>query len=235
MIKSKLLRAIPLVFAVVLTLSSAMSCSEDEAVPTEPAGAFLLFNQALAERDNEVVWELLDAPTKALFEEYYQKLQAADLIIERYFDPVDRAPAREKAGLGILNEIEDGRGLFLFLFDSEVIAYDKDQEVGADIEELHLNEDENRATILTNSGERYELVLEDDQHWRISSFREMLKKKLYPIHVSLEALKEYAKEAIEKEEERRSQLLATYKIELENQKAREKALKEAEQKKNNHK
>jgi len=198
-------------------------CKEERPEPTDPEGAFRLFQEAIAERDEDGLWQYLDVTTKELFYEQYVALVRIDRIIETYFDPSEHRYMRRRTGAYLLQQeqITSPEALYRFLFDIEAIAYDRDHEVGASVDKLTYDEsDPTIATIVTRGGQTFLMVQEDDGHWRTPSLRNFFEEALAPIALSEEAMKEFAKENLLGEIERRKQVIEYFQRQVHRQQKR---------------
>jgi hypothetical protein len=192
-----------------LTLS-LLACSEDKPEPTTPEGAFKLFYEALASHDEDGVWEYLDQTTKDVFIDAYRTLLRIDKVIDTYFDPSERKYIKKRTGSYLLKEqsIDSGQALYRFLFDLDALSFDLDHEVGADIQEMSFtDETESIAQLQTRGGQSFIFLREDDLVWRTASLRNLFEAGLAPIMQSEAALREFARENLNDELERRKRII----------------------------
>lgn len=193
-----------------LLVSLAAACEEDRPEPTDPEGAYRLFIEAIEAKDEDAVWEYLDQGTKDLFAEQYKALVRIDRIIEAYFDPSEHRYMRERTGAYLLESehIDSAKALYHFIFDVRDIVFEGDHEVGATIDEFnYTDEDETVAMILTRGGQSFVMMKEEDKIWRTASLRNMFEDAVTPIKNSESALKDFAKENLMDERQRRVEVV----------------------------
>ena len=210
--------------ALAVLVSLAASCQEDRPGPTDPEGAYRLFMEAIEAKDEDAVWEYLDQGTKDLFAEQYKALVRIDRIIEAYFDPSEHRYMRERTGAYLLEteHIDSAKALYQFIFDVDDIVFEEDHEVGATIDEFNYSdEEETVAMILTRGGQSFVMVCqsrandlpcdnkvkEEDKIWRTVSLRNMFEDAVAPIKNSESALKDFAKENLMDERQRRIEVV----------------------------
>lgn len=181
----------------------ATSACEEELLPQEPRGSYLLFRQAVFQGDADQVWEYLDKDTRDLFEQRYQTLIAmADQIVQ-FLPAVDQKLARQQTGVVLLAEhgIQSGKDLFKAVFKPKAIEITPEIEVGTEVSEMELNEAENEAVIVTYSGTVYRLVVEDDGIWRITNWRELVESRTQWVAGNQTALEQTVSDLINEEKE----------------------------------
>ena len=157
-----------LALALALTLSAFSGCS-GELDPRDPSDAYLMFRDALGEGDSQKVWARVDEHTRAYFERSYLDLQDMGDSIERYLPQSDHRLARSQSGVKLLDEVSDGRTLFLRVLTPEALPLQEDEyKLGSDIAELSLNEEETRAKVVTKGGQTFLLTRDpSDEQWYV--------------------------------------------------------------------
>ncbi len=185
-----------------LIVVMASSCS-DELLPEEPEGAYLLWRQALINGDTEGVYNYLDKDTRKLLDERATTLSAMSDDIVRYLPQVDQRLARKQTGAVLLKEkdVQDGRKLFLFLFQPDKLDISPEIEVGTEISDIELNEAGDTAAIKTDGGDQFILVREEDQIWRLSSWKGLCDKRTQWILDNQSALEQTVQDLITEEQE----------------------------------
>jgi hypothetical protein len=144
----------------------------DELDSSEPEGAYYIFRNALLEGDAETVWKRTDSDSRAYFQQRYEHLVEMDQTIERYLPQTDHKIARKQSGTVLLDEVEDGKGLFLKVFQPENLTATEAIRIGSDLDELKVAEDDSAAKVVTRAGQEY-LLSHDQQseEWHVMLVR----------------------------------------------------------------
>lgn len=158
--------AAPLMASCVCLMVTQLGCS-DELDPTAPGDAYLMFRDAMWAGDAEAVWARTDPETHAYFQQSYEDLTEMSETIERYLPQADHRLAKRQAGVILLREAEDGKGLFLKIFQPEKLPKDEAYKLGSDVAEVEVAEDESFAKIKTRGGREYYLTKGDDEQWYV--------------------------------------------------------------------
>lgn len=200
-------RSLALLLAFALLL---VACEEERPEPTEPDGAFKLFQESLEQNDREALWEYLDQETKDLFTQHYRALVRMDKIIETYFDPSEHRYLRDRTGAFLLKEanIDSPEALYRYTLNPSTIEFGDDEAVGAEIDELvYSDEEQTIAQIKTDANQSFVFIKEQDGIWRTASLRNIVEEALKPIANGEEAMKEFARENLVAERERRLEVI----------------------------
>lgn len=150
-----------------LLLSAVPGCSS-ELDPTQPDGAYQLFRDALLAGDAEGVWKHSDEATHLYFEERFEHLGQMDKTIEQFLPQTDHRIARQQSGAILLDEVKDGKGLFMKIFQAQKFNDDEAIRIGSDIDELTVNKEDTAARVLTRAKQVYLLKKDPkSEQWRI--------------------------------------------------------------------
>jgi hypothetical protein len=189
------------VFMALLLLGSA-GCA-DELDPKQPQGAYLIFRQALFAQDGEAAWDYLDAGTQAVFEDRAKILDSMSQDILRFLPQVDQRLARRQTGAELIKakQVTDGKALFILLFTPAAVPVTPEIEVGTQISSVEVNDAEDEAIVVTESGQQYRLVLEEDGTWRVSSWRDLAIERTKWILDNQTALTQTVQDLIAEEKE----------------------------------
>lgn len=152
--------------ALLMMLGWAAGCSS-ELDPSKPDGAYHLFRDALLAGDAEGVWKNSDAATHLYFQDRYEHLSDMDETIAQFLPQTDHRIARQQSGAVLLDEVKDGKGLFLKIFQSEGFA-DEAIRIGSDIDELKVNKEGTTARVVTRAEQIYLLGKDgESERWHI--------------------------------------------------------------------
>jgi hypothetical protein len=202
------------ILAVLLVAPLVMAGCGENLDPTQPEGAYNLFRKALVSGDAEAVWQRLAPSSHEYFDEQYERLEKMDATIERYLPATDHKLAREQAGSILTDQVEGGKGLFLKVFSGASMPEDAAYEVGMNIEEVTVTEDEQSAKLLTRGGQTFILTrVEGSEEWFVMLVRskEMsaaVKKSLGWLDANESALDKTVEDLIEEEKAKREALIA---------------------------
>lgn len=187
----------------VATLVSLGSGCADELDPKQPQGAYLIFRQALFSQDADTAWDYLDGGTKAVFEDRARALDAMGEDIVRFLPQVDQRLARKQTGAELLRDkrVIDGESLFKLLFTPSAVPVTPEIEVGSQISSVEVNDAEDEAIIVTESGQQYRLVIDEDGVWRVSSWRDLAVERTKWILDNRTALTQTVQDLIAEEKE----------------------------------
>jgi len=195
-----------------MMLAWAPGCSS-ELDPTEPDGAYYLFRDALLAGDGEGVWKYSDQATHAYFQDRYEHLVEMDETIEQFLPLTDHRIARQQSGAVLLDEVKDGKGLFLKLFQSQKFAEDEAIRIGTDIDELEVNKDSTAARISTRAKQVY--LLDRDkksEQWHImlmeSETSKSIENSLGWLGHNESALQQTVEDLVAEQREKREAIIA---------------------------
>lgn len=150
-----------------MLMSAALGCSS-ELDPTQPDGAYYLFRDALLAADGEGVWKHSDEATHLYFQERFEHLGEMDKTIDQFLPQTDHRIARQQSGAILLDEIKDGKGLFLKIFQAKNLADNEAIRIGSDIDELTVNKERTAARVMTRAEQVYLLKKSaDSEQWHI--------------------------------------------------------------------
>ncbi len=198
-------------FAVLLLLVPLFSACGENLDPRSPEGAYNVFRASLLAGDAEGVWARLAPSTHEYFDEQHQRLVKMDSTIKKYLPPTDHKLAREQAGSILTDEVKDGHGLFVKVFNGANLPDDESYKVGMDVEEVTVTEDEQSAKLLTRGGQTYILTrVEGSEEWFIMLVRsnDAVKKSLTWLDSNETALDKTVEDLIEEETAKREKLIA---------------------------
>lgn len=159
----------PILFVVVaglLSLIGSSGCS-GEADVTEPEGGYAAFRAAMLARNPDAVWATLSDDTRQLFREVLATLEATDSMVDQ-LQPTDRQQAREAIGAELLDEIDEPRKLFAYIFAHENIPVEANFAAGLQARQIEQTS-ETRALVHTRGGQDVEMIRDEDGYWRVRS------------------------------------------------------------------
>lgn len=179
--------------------------------PSDPEGAFNLFQDAMLNGQSEQMWELMAPSSHQYFDQQVERLRGMDEKIGRYLPPTDHRLARNQAGSILTDEIKDGRGLFLKVFTPAQIPKDEPVLVGLQVEQVTMSEDKKSAAILTRGNQKVLLQYDEKaERWNImfvESFEE-LKTAMNWLDSNETALAQTIDDLISEEQRKRETLIA---------------------------
>lgn len=184
-------------------------CS-DELDPTNPGDAYLMFRDALFEGNSEKVWERLDPQTHEYFDQSYAELEEMSKTIERYLPQSDHRIARSQSGAKLLNEVSDGKTLFLRVLTPKELPTEEAYKLGSDIKELSLSEDESFAKVVTKGGQTFYLAHNKDGQWYVMFLKssEELRKNMSWVESNKLALSQTVDDLIAEERTEREKIIS---------------------------
>lgn len=187
---------------VVLLVGLGAGCADD-LDPKQPQGAYLIFRQALFTGDADTSWDYLDRGTQAVFEDRAAVLNNMSEDIVRFLPQVDQRLARKQTGAELLRggKVTDGKSLFKLLFKPDAVPVTPEIEVGTQISSVEVNDAEDEAIIVTESGQQYRLVIDEEGTWRVSSWRELAIERTKWILDNQTALTQTVQDLIAEEKE----------------------------------
>ena len=183
----------------------------DELEPTNPTDAYLMFRNALFQGDAETVWRRTDEQTHKYFQERYKQLVEMDSMIRRYLPQTDHKIARKQSGTVLLDDVDNGKELFMHVFDGESVPADEAIEVGSRVDETRVGEKEKFARVITRAGQEY--VLERDpetEEWHVMLVKssDAVDKSFGWLDFNQNALQKTVEELIAEEREEREKVIA---------------------------
>jgi hypothetical protein len=189
-----------------------MTGCSDELDPTNPRDAYLLFRNALVNGDGEAVWQRTDEQTHAYFEQQYGVLVEMDELIRRYLPQTDVKLARKQSGTVLLDDVGDGRELFLKVYSAENVPKKKAIiEVGSEVDEVKVAEDGKLAKVVTRAGQEYILTKdEDSEEWYVmlTKSNDAVENSFGWLERNEEALTQTVEDLIKEEREQREEVIA---------------------------
>lgn len=191
----------------------AVGCG-DELDPTEPEGAYYIFRDALLKGDAETVWKRTDQTTKAYFQQRYEQLEEMDATIERYLPQTDHKIARKQSGTILLDQVDDGKELFMKVFQPENLPKLSNKQavkVGSDIDELKVAEDDSAAKVVTRAGQEYVLTPDKKtEEWHVMLVRssDKVDASFGWLETNQSALQKTVEDLIAEEREKREAIIA---------------------------
>lgn len=145
--------------------------------PSDPEGAFNLFWQHMMDGQSEAMWDLMAPSSHEYFDQQLERLHEMDEKIGRYLPPTDHTLARKQAGSILTDEIKDGRGLFLKIFKPAEVPKEEAIQVGMQVEQVTMSEDQKSAAVLTRGGQKVLLTYDQaNEKWEVmfvESFAEL--------------------------------------------------------------
>lgn len=184
-------------------------CS-DELDPTNPGDAYLMFRDALFEGDSDKVWQRLDSQTHEYFQQSYVELEEMSKTIERYLPQSDHRLAKSQSGAKLLNEVSDGKTLFIRVFTPKELPNEEAYRLGSDIAEISLSEDESFAKVVTRSNQTFYLShSKQDDQWYVMFLKssEELKKAMGWVESNKLALSQTVDDLIAEERTEREKII----------------------------
>lgn len=198
-------------FIIALMASSLVFGCNSEHDPTEPEGAYYTFRDAVLNDDAATAWERVDEGTREYYEERYAQLEEMDETIEQYLPQTDHRIAREQSGTELLEEVDDGEDLFKETFTASDLPDDEAIEVGTDIDELKLAEDEKSAKVITRAGQEYLLKRDEesgDWHVMLSESTDAVDESFKWLDKNRKALRKTVEDLMAEEREKREAIIA---------------------------
>ena len=151
----------------VVGLAFGVSGCSSELDPTDPNDAYIMFRDAMMAGDAEAVWGRLDPQTHEYFEHSHSHLQEMGETIERYLPQADHRLAKRQSGVILLREVDDGKSLFLRVFQPDQLPKEEAFVLGSNVRELALAEDQKTAKVITRSGQEFFLTKGRDGQWYV--------------------------------------------------------------------
>lgn len=198
-------------FVALLTAVALMFGCKTERDPTDPEDAYYTFRDALIEGDADAVWERADEQTHAYYEKRYEQLVEMDENIEEYLPQTDHELAREQAGTELLDEVDDGRELFVETFEPGQMPEEEAVEVGSDVDELKLAEDESSAKVITRAGQDYLLTRDEESgewHVMLTESTDAIDASFAWLDKNRESLRKTVEDQMADKKERREAIIA---------------------------
>lgn len=149
-----------------LNVAGASGCS-GKADVTEPDGGYAAFRAAMLARNPDAVWATLSDDTRQLFRDVLATLEATDNMVDQ-LQPTDRQQAREAIGAELLDDIDEPRQLFAYIFAHENIPVEANFAAGLQARQVERTSD-NRAVVHTRGGQDVEMIRDEDGYWRVRS------------------------------------------------------------------
>lgn len=203
-----------LLLALLFVAPLSTGCGEN-LDPTTPVGAYNEYRNALFAGDAEKVWARLAPSTHEYFDEQHARLVKMDETIVRYLPATDHKLAREQAGSILTDDIKNGKGFFMKVFDPASVPEDEAYRVGMDVDTEAIAEDGDTAKITTRGGQTYILTKgegaeEGSEEWFVMLVRsnEAVGKRLGWLDSNETALQKTVEDLIDEEKKKREALIA---------------------------
>ncbi|MGM0557790.1 MAG: hypothetical protein ACQEVA_15505 [Myxococcota bacterium] len=199
-----------LIAIVALSAVITTGCS-DELDPTEPKDAYVIFRDALFSGDGQVVWERTDEQTHAYFEQRYGVLVEMDELIRRYLPQTDVKLARKQSGTVLLDEVSNGRELFLKVYSAENVPSEEAVQLGSNVDEVKVAEDGQLAKVVTRAGQEYIMTRdEQSEEWFVMLVKsnDAVEDSFDWLDSNEEALTQTVEDLIKEEREKREEVIA---------------------------
>lgn len=195
-----------------MLMGAALGCNS-ELDPTQPDGAYYLFRDALLAADGEGVWKYSDEATHLYFQERFEHLAEMDKTIDEFLPQTDHRIARQQSGAILLDEINDGKGLFLKIFQAKPLAENEAIRIGSDIEELTVNKEGTAARVMTRAQQVYLLKKADQsEQWHImlmeSETSKSIEKSLGWLDHNESALQQTVEDLVAEQRQEREAIIA---------------------------
>ncbi len=205
-----------LLLGIVLALATTFGTGCDENVdPTDPEGAYNIYINSLWANDAEGVWDRLAPTTRGYFQTQYENLVEMDETIRRYLPATDHKIARQQAGSILTDEVQDGKGLFLKVFQPQGLNATGGHKVGALVDEIKINEDKTQAELTTLGGDTFYLTKGtgegvDPNQWYVMLVRssEKVKSRMQWLDSNQSALQQTVEDLIAEERTKRESIIA---------------------------
>lgn len=199
-----------LLIIALMASSVAFGCNSEHD-SSEPEGAYYTFRDAVLNDDAQAAWERVDQGTREYYAERYEQLEEMEETIEQYLPQTDHRIAREQSGAELLDEVDDGEELFEKTFAPSDLPEDEAIEVGTDIDELKLAEDESSAKVITRAGQEYLLTRDeetDEWHIMLSESTEAVDESFAWLDKNRKALRKTVEDLMAEEREKREAIIA---------------------------
>lgn len=190
-----------------LALAFMAGCAA-ELDPAKPDGAYHLFRDAVLQGDAEAVWENTDEKTHRYFQEQFEYLVEMDEMIARYLPQTDHRIARSQSGAVLLKEVQDGKGLFLKVFQPDKIPDEEAIRIGSDIDELIIAKDDSGAKVVTRAGQEYVLTRDAEaKRWYVR-LPTSVESSMQWLGQNRSAMQQTVEDLIAEERDRREAIIA---------------------------
>lgn len=161
--------------------------------------------------DKDAIWNMIDKQSKLVFVYAYASLVRVDRIIETYFDPIEHKQMRERTGTNIIkdNNVTDAQSLFKYIFKPEKLVFNANTNSGLEIKSEEKDKTNPYAMIIHTFMENQDflMVRESDNVWRNASLVNIFQTAVEPIFESEKNMKEFAKDNLMAEINRRKEVL----------------------------
>jgi hypothetical protein len=135
-----------------------------------------------------------------------------DELIRRYLPQTDVKLARKQSGTVLLDDVGDGRELFLKVYSAENVPKKKAIiEVGSEVDEVKVAEDGKLAKVVTRAGQEYILTKdEDSEEWYVmlTKSNDAVENSFGWLERNEEALTQTVEDLIKEEREQREEVIA---------------------------
>lgn len=167
--------------------------------------------------DKDAIWEMIDKQSKLVFVYAFYSLQRVDRIIETYFDPIDHKQLRERTGTNILKDenITDPQALFRYIFKPEKLIFNENTNSGIAFKSEEKDKDNPYVVIIHTFMENQDFVMirESDNVWRNAGLVNIFSAAVAPILENEKNMKEFAKDNLLAEINRRKEVLDYFLLE----------------------
>jgi hypothetical protein len=199
-----------LIAIVALSAVFVTGCS-DELDPTEPKDAYVMFRDALFSGDGETVWDRTDEQTHTYFEQQYSTLVEMDELIRRYLPQTDVKLARKQSGTVLLDDVNNGRELFMKVYSAENVPTEEAVRIGSNVDEVKVAEDGQLAKVVTRAGQEYIMARdEESEEWFVMLVKsnDAVESSFDWLNRNEEALTQTVEDLIKEEREQREEVIA---------------------------
>lgn len=176
--------------------------------PAKPDGAYHLFRDAMLQGDAQGVWANTDEKTHRYFQEQFDYLVEMDEMIARYLPQTDHRIARNQSGTVLLQEVRDGQGLFLKVFQADKIPNEEAIRIGSDIDELIVAKDDSGAKVITRAGQEYVLTRDAEAKRWFVRLPTSVESSMQWLGQNRSAMQQTVEDLIAEERDRREAIIA---------------------------
>ncbi len=131
-----------------------LGCSS-ELDPTDPEDAYIVFRDAMWDKNAAGVWDRLDPETQTYFETNHKTLLEMNTSILKYLPQADHRLARKQSGVVLTESVGDGKALFLKIFTPDKLPHDDAYKLGTEVAEVKRAENDLLAEIVTRGGQTF--------------------------------------------------------------------------------
>lgn len=166
----------------------------------------------------DAIWNAIDKQSKLVFVYAYASLVRVDRIIETYFDPIEHKQMRERTGTNIIkdHQITDALSLFKYIFKPEKLVFNPNTNAGLEFKSEEKDKQNPYLTVIHTfmDGQDFLMVLESDNVWRNAGLVNIFQSAVEPILETEKNMKEFAKDNLLAEINRRKEVSDYFWLEL---------------------